>query len=168
MLTPAISGHTLRDLRRLVESEELGESFFHAAATHASQDHHVEAWTALHQLEVQTNQGVRLFIEHSGIKLASSHRLAGAAGTVGGSGLPFLPWHMQVRSVRLATHRYLPAFRRLARDFETSEYRTFFNYVVNHELAIIDFTERAAASNRAPLDAAHRLLDTPIPLPDIT
>ena len=103
MLTPGIPGHVLTDLRRIVESEELGESFFRAAANRAREEGHAEAWHALHRLEVQTNCGVRLFIEHTGTQLATTHRLAEAAGTLGGAALNHLPWRMQLDSVRLAT-----------------------------------------------------------------
>jgi hypothetical protein len=166
MLTPGIPGHVLTDLRRIVESEELGESFFRAAANRAREEGHAEAWHALHRLEVQTNCGVRLFIEHTGTQLATTHRLAEAAGTLGGAALNHLPWRMQLDSVRLATRRYLPAFQRLAAAFERSDHQPFFDYAVNHELAIISFTGRALSSQRAPLDDVHRLLDTPMPLPD--
>lgn len=158
--------HVLADVRRLVESEELGESFFRAAANHAREERHVQAWDALHRLEIQTNHGVRRFIDHTGIGLSATQRLAQTAGAIGGSTMPHLPWQMQLKSVRLATRRYLPAFQRLATAFESSEYQVFFDYVVNHELAIIDFTGRALSAQRAPLDAVHRLLDTPVPLPD--
>lgn len=153
------------DLRRLVESEELGESFFSAAADRAHRNRDAEAWQALHRLEVQTNRGIKRFVEHHGIELATTNRRAETAGAFAGSALVYLPWPVQLQSVRVATHRYLPAFQRLSAAFTNSQYQPFFEYVVQHELAIIDFTRRALDSSRAALNAVQDLLDHPVPIP---
>ncbi|GAC66920.1 hypothetical protein [Gordonia soli] len=154
------------DLRRLIESEELGESFFGAAAARSQDEARVKAWDALHRLEFQTNIGVRRFVETVGAGVTTTNRLAETAGTVGGTAMLLLPWRAQMTSVRLGTHRYLPAFRRLAAGFAGTEHQEFFDYVVAHELAIIDFTERTLFDERSPLDAVHRLLDRPVPQND--
>ena len=121
----------------------------------------------LPHMDTVRNSNRRLFpSRRSREQLATTHRLAEAAGTLGGAALNHLPWRMQLDSVRLATRRYLPAFQRLAAAFERSDHQPFFDYAVNHELAIISFTGRALSSQRAPLDDVHRLLDTPMPLPD--
>lgn len=166
MLMPEIPRHVLADLRRLVESEELGEELAATAADHAREERHADAWHAIHRLEVQTNRGVQQFIERTGIQLSTTNRVAEAVGALSGTALTRLPWHIQLNAVRLGTRRYLPAFRRLATAFESSRYQSFFDYVVDHERAIISFTERALTSYRAPLDDLHRLLDRPVPLPD--
>lgn len=158
-LPPAIA----RDLARLVESEELGTSVFGAAARVTRSDRHRRSWNALRDLEIQTNAGVADFIARSGLELKPTNTLARAAGSTGGAGLQLLPYGLQLRAVRLPADRYLPAFHRLARYYEGTEEAAFFDYVVQHELAIIEFTGKALADARGPLDPVLRLLDRGVP-----
>lgn len=163
--TSRAPSRTMRDLHRLVESEELGESLFGAMAEQSDSEKRSQAWELLRRLETQTKCGVQDFIERADLRLSGTHRPARIAGTLGGRALPQLPWRLQLDAVRLGTHRYLPAFRRLAYAYQSSSYSPFFDYVVNHELAIITFTEQATSDGRG-LDDVKRLLDTEVPLPD--
>ncbi len=151
------------DLHRLVESEDLGTSFFAAAADHASSTHHRDAWHALHELEVRTQAGVTAFLERTHPRLPVTNAVADTLGRIGGSGLPLLPYGLQMRTVRETTTRYLPAFHRLASYYENTVEAPFFDYVVRHELAIIEFTSHALADAPAALDPVLRLLDQPVP-----
>ena len=164
--TSRAPSRTMRDLHRLVESEVLGESLFRVMAKQSDSQKRSQAWELLRRLETQTKCGVQQFIERADLPLSGTNRPANIAGTLGGRSLPHLPWRFQLDAVRLATHRYLPAFRRLANAYQSSSYSPFFDYVVNHELAMITFTEQASTSNALCLDDVKRLLDKPVPLPD--
>ncbi|MEV0295323.1 hypothetical protein [Nocardia sp. NPDC050710] len=151
------------DLHRLVESEELGSSFFAAAADRAKSTRHRDAWQALCELEIRTQAGVTAFLERAQPHIPPSNTVADTVGRIGGSGLPLLPYGLQLRAVRETTTRYLPAFHRLASYYENTSEAAFFDYVVRHELAIIEFTSHALADAPAALDPVLRLLDQPVP-----
>jgi hypothetical protein len=147
------------DLRRLVESEALGAALFEAAAGHARTAERKRSWIALRDLEIQTKAAVARFIERSGLEVVATHRIAEIAGTTAGTGLVLLPYRHQLRAVRTGTARYLPAFRRLAEHYHRTQEAPFFDYVVRHELAIIEFTTNAIAVAGSALDPVNRLLD---------
>jgi hypothetical protein len=165
-MTPPAHAIT-RDVARLVESEELGTSLFRAAAGRARSEHARHAWTTLHELEKQTNAGVAAFLTRAGLDVKPTNTVAEAAGSAGGTALHLLPYHLQLNAVRLGTHRYLPAFRRLAHHYQDTTEAPFFDYVVQHELAIIAFTSSTLAGSASALDPVERLLDHAVPgLPD--
>ncbi|MEV6060983.1 hypothetical protein AB0L62_13375 [Nocardia asteroides] len=151
------------DLHRLVESEDLGSSFFAAAADHASTSRRRTAWQALHELETRTQAGVSAFLDRTQLAIPSTNAVADTVGRIGGSGLHLLPYGLQLRAVRETTTRYLPAFHRLARHYDNTAEAAFFDYVVRHELAIIEFTSHALADAPASVDPVLRLLDHPVP-----
>jgi hypothetical protein len=151
------------DLNRLVESEEFGFSLFETAAKLTRSDRTQAAWSALRELEKQTNAGVAAFIARSGLALEPTNAVARAVGSSGGTGMQLLPYRLQLRTFGLVSKRYLPAFHRLARHYEGTEEAAFFNYVLRHELAIIEFASNALADARAPLDPVLRLLDAGVP-----
>jgi hypothetical protein len=166
-LTPGqLPRSVLRDLRRLVESEDLGESLFAAAARLSVSDKAREQWRALEHLETQTKLGVRRFLDRSGLPVTPVNRLATGAGTVGGAGLHVIPEGARLAVIRLGTRRYLPAFERLAAFYQRTDEAPFFDYVVEHERAIITFTELALAHDRNALDRVMRLLERGAPTPE--
>ncbi|WKG12422.1 hypothetical protein QX204_13515 [Nocardia sp. PE-7] len=95
------------DLRRLVESEDLGSSFFAAAADHTSSSRRRTTWQALHELEIRTQTGVSAFLERAHLAIPSSNAMADTVGRIGGSGLHLLPYGLQLRAVRETTTRSL-------------------------------------------------------------
>ncbi len=152
-----------RDLARLIESEALGESMFATSARLSVTEQERRTWGALRDLEVQTNAGVHRFLERAEIPLTATHRLASAAGVSGAAGLRLAPSRLRLKVVRQGTKRYLPAFHRLAEHYAGTDEARFFDYVVQHELAIIAFTAKALAAERSALDPVLRLLDEPVP-----
>lgn len=154
-----------RDLTRLIESEALGASMFATAARLTREPSRQRGWELLHELEVRTDAGVTAFLRRHELTppAALSTGLAGAAGSVGAHGLRWAPYAVQLDTVRLGTRRYLPAFRRLAEHFRGTDEAAFFDYVVRHELAIIDFTTTALTGARGALDPVQRLLDGDVP-----
>ena len=152
-----------RDLARLVESEALGEAFFATAAHLSISEQERRAWSALRDLEVQTNAGVGSFIERAELPGSAKNRVASVAGFSGSTGLRIVPFSTRLKVIRHGTKRYLPAFQRLAEHFAGTEHATFFDYVVQHELAIISFTSDALAEQRNALEPVLRLLDEPVP-----
>lgn len=152
-----------RDLVRLVESEELGEASFATAAKVTTDDSRRAQLVALYQLEVQTKRGVRNFIERCELDLNTANAIAAGVGLAGGAFLHLMPEPIQLASLKLVSKRYLPAFRRLNDYYLGTEHWPFFDYVVAHELAIIDFAEMARFHNGCALDAVNRLLDMGIP-----
>jgi hypothetical protein len=65
---------------------------------------------------------------------------------------------MQMRFVAGGTRRYLPVFRRLATRFAGSDSSDFFDYVVAHELAIVEFTRRELDHRDDSLQPVRELL----------
>ncbi|MGV9408877.1 hypothetical protein ACWDOP_03095 [Nocardia sp. NPDC003693] len=163
MSNPVIDPIVRADLRRLVESEELGASMFGTAERLATDDAQRRAWNALHELEIRTNAGVGAFLDRTGLAIAHANSLASAAGTAGAVGLRVLPYGIQLRAVREGTTRYLPAFHRLAAHYAGSPEAAFFDYVLRHELAIIEFSSNALAHAPGALDPVLRLLDSEVP-----
>ena len=151
------------DLNRLVESEEFGTSVFETAAKLTRSDRTQGAWSALRDLEKQTNAGVAAFVARSGLALKPTNAVARAAGSSSGTGMQLLPYRLQLRTFGWVSKRYLPVFHRLARHYVGTEEAAFFDYVVQHELAIIEFASNALADARGPLDSVLRLLDGGVP-----
>ncbi len=160
---PPLPTHVARDLARLVESEALGEAFFATAAHLSINEQERRAWSALRDLEVQTNAGVGSFIERAELPGSARNRVASAAGFSGSTGLRLVPFSTRLKVIRQGTKRYLPAFQRLAEHYAGTEDAAFFDYVVQHELAIISFTTDALAAQRNALEPVLRLLDEPVP-----
>ena len=152
-----------RDLHRLVESESLGMAFFGAAAKRAKDDAHRAAWSTLCELEVRTNDGVQAFLTRAAVDLAPTRTLAATVGATAGLGIRVLPDALSWRLLRQGASRYLPAFKRLAHHYAGTSEQAFFDYVVQHELAIIDAAEHAEHGDIRGLEAVHRLLDAPVP-----
>lgn len=155
--------HVARDLARLIESEALGEAFFATAAQHSDSEPEHRAWTALRDLETRTMAGVSSFVQRAELPRSAENRLASTAGSSGASGLRLVSFENQLKVIRYGTKRYLPAFLRLAEHYRRSDDARFFDYVVQHELAIISFTTRALAAESDALDPVLRLLDEPVP-----
>lgn len=160
---PPLPTQVTRDLARLVESEALGVAFFATAAHLSITEQERRAWGALRDLEVQTNAGVSSFVERAELPGGARNRIASTAGFSGGTGLRLVPFSTRLKVIRHGTKRYLPAFQRLAEHYTGTEDAMFFNYVVQHELAIISFTTKALAAERNALDPVLRLLDEPVP-----
>lgn len=154
--------HVLRDLSRLVESEYLGESLFATAAQLSTSEQARTQWRTLAYLETQTKDALHRFLDQYPA-VAPINRLATGAGAVGAVGLRTLPERSRLTAIRLGTRRYLPAFERLAAHFQRTQYTPFFDYVVQHEHAIISFTELALAHDRNALDPVMRLLERGAP-----
>lgn len=138
-----IERQVLRDTARLVESEELGMSFFAAMARSARSATAREPWEALYELEAQTNRAVTAYISRSGLSLNPTHSVACVAGAAGGTGMTLLSDPLKCAVLKQSTRRYLPAFRRLSEHFVETDEGGFFRYVLDHELAIIDFAEKS-------------------------
>ena len=155
--------HVTRDLARLVESEALGEAMFATSAHLSFSDQERRGWSALRDLEIQTNAGVSGFLERAELPGSASNRLASTAGVSGATALRVLPFGTRLKMIRLGTKRYLPAFLRLAEHYAGTEEAEFFDYVVQHELAIISFTTEALSQKRNALDPVLRLLDEQVP-----
>ncbi len=160
---PPLPTQVTRDLARLIESEALGVAFFATAAHLSITEQERRAWGALRDLEIQTNAGVGSFVERAELRGGAGNRVASAAGFAGGTGLRLVPFSSCLKVIRRGTNRYLPAFQRLAEHYTGTEDARFFNYVVQHELAIISFTSGALAAERNALDPVLRLLDEPVP-----
>lgn len=150
------------DVRRLVESEELGEAYFGTAARLARSEEQRRCWAALRDLEIRTNRAVARFVDRAELVVASTNRAARAAGTSAGAGGLLIPDAIHLRLLKAGTRRYLPAFRRLADYYRGTDNASFFDYVVNHELAIIAYAEGALRGDRNALDPVLRLLDQPL------
>lgn len=163
MPNPPLPTPVTRDLARLIESEALGVAFFTTAAHLSVTERERRAWGALRDLEIQTNAGVRRFVERAELPGAARNRIASTAGVSGGSGLRLVPFSTSLKVIRHGTKRYLPAFQRLAEHYTGTDEAEFFDYVVRHELAIISFTTRALSAERNALDPVLRLLDEPVP-----
>jgi hypothetical protein len=160
---PPLPTQVTRDLARLIESEALGVAFFATAAHLSVTEQERRAWGALRDLEIQTNAGVSSFVERAELLGGAKNRIASTAGFSGATGLRLVPFSTRLKVIRQGTKRYLPAFQRLAEHYTGTDDAMFFNYVVQHELAIISFTTRALAAERNALDPVLRLLDEPVP-----
>jgi len=114
MQHPPLPTRVTRDLARLVESEALGEAFFATAAYLSFSEQERRAWSALRDLEVQTNAGVGSFFERAELPGSAKNRVASAAGFSGSTGLRLVPFSTRLKVIRQGTKRYLPAFQRLA------------------------------------------------------
>lgn len=153
-----IDGQVVRDTARLVESEELGVSFFGAMARSARSAAAREPWDALYELEAQTNRAVTSYISRSGSALDPTDPVACVAGAAGGTGMTLLSDPLKYLVLKQSTRRYLPAFRRLSEHFVGTDEGGFFRYVLDHELAIIDFAEKARDHRDDALDQVTALL----------
>ncbi len=163
MPKPPLPTHIKRDLARLIESEALGVAFFATAAHLSLTEQERRAWGALRDLEIQTNAGVSSFVHRAELPGGAGNRIASTAGFSGATGLRLVPFTTRLKVIRQGTNRYLPAFQRLAEHYAGTEDARFFDYVVQHELAIISFTTSALAAERSALDPVLRLLDEPVP-----
>jgi hypothetical protein len=106
---------------------------------------------------------VRSFVERAELPRSAENRVAATAGSSGATGLRLVSFSSRLKVIRYGTKRYLPAFLRLAEHYRRTDDARFFDYVVQHELAIISFTSRALAAESGALDPVLRLLDEPVP-----
>jgi hypothetical protein len=113
----------------------------------------------LRDLEIRTNCAVGRFIERAALDLRPSNLAARASGTAAGAGGLLLPDAVHLRLLKRGTGRYLPAFRRLADHYRRTDNAAFFTYVVDHELAIIAYTQGALRRDRHAIDYVRRVLD---------
>lgn len=160
-LTPA---QLRRDLRRLVDSEEGGIALFTAAERVSQSEKSREAWHAMGELEIHTNDAVSRFLAMADIPVSPVSTPARIAGTVGGVVLPVVPSAVLGAVFRQGTKLFLPAFRRLAGHYRGTDYGEFFDYVVAHELALVDYATGAQRKDPNALDSVNRLLDAGVPL----
>jgi hypothetical protein len=150
-----------RDLMVLVQSEVFGERTAAAAARVARPGPRRDTWEALRELEHQTGGLVGELV--AGVQLGRrASEVADLAGRVvsgpAGLGLGALPWRAQLVVTAHTTRPYLAAFQRLSRFFARPGERTFFDYVVDHELAIAELARRQLAGREDALAPVTALL----------
>lgn len=127
-----------KDLKITLTSEVYGEASFRSAFYISSGVKKLKA-KALWQLEIQTKARVMDYFER--------HNLAkpnffwpSLKGTVLGLTFPLLPWKIVLKIILKETEGYLQVFQHLAQQASTEE-QDFFNYLVDHEVAIRRFAE---------------------------
>lgn len=145
------------DLKTTLSSEAYGEASFRSAFYISSGVKKRKA-EALWQLEIQTKAQVEDYFER--------HNLAKPRffwpvfkGTVLGLTFPILPWKIVLKIILKETEGYLQVFQHLAQQ-ATAEEQGFFNYLVDHEVAIRRFAELELDNKPdAALEAITGLLD---------
>lgn len=150
-----------RDLMILIQSEAFGERTFAVAARASPAGPRRESWEALHELERQTGDLVRDLVAGAqlGGRASAVADLAGRASAApAGAALCALPWRAQLTVTAQGTRPYLAAFQRLGRTFARPGQRTFFDYVVDHELAIAELARRRLAGRPDALEPVTALL----------
>jgi len=147
-----------KDLDLSVDSEVLGEALFGTAARIVRSHERREKWSALAALEAQTMKRLDEYLSASA-QSGSAGAAARFRGQAMGVMFALLPWRAAMKALGDGTARYLAAFRRLETGAQSELDRSFFEYLVAHEVAIRDFAQaELSGASEGSLAPIHALL----------
>lgn len=141
------------DLYKIYQSEVMGEALFSAAATLAWDSARKQKWRSLAALEAQTKQR---YLEH----VSGTPRFPYASklsGYLFGLFFVAIPWTLAMQFLRDGTAPFMEVFVRL-RKHASDQDKDFYQYVVAHEEAIVDFAERELAGDSSSLVSVNELI----------
>jgi hypothetical protein len=148
----------IRSVRVLVGSEVGGVQAAAFAERHARNAAERAIWAALHELELQTRDGVYEQLGDAAARFTTAERVANTVGTANGASVTLLPHQLQMRPLVVATKPFIPHFRKLDQHFADSPRAAFFHYVLAHELAIAELGRRVLTHDEDPLAPVEALL----------
>ena len=143
------------DLYEIYKSEVTGETLFStiAALTFSIKK---EKWSTLASLETQTKSRYLAFVQDSDERPRFPFG-AKVMGYVFGVIFALLPWPTAMRALKSGTPALIKTFSRL-RDNSEEEDRDFFDYVLQHEVAISEFARLEIEGSDNSMAAINRLL----------
>jgi hypothetical protein len=143
------------DLNLVLSSETVGEHLFGTAEKLTRRQDRSKKWRRLAELEAETLKRFERFLSEQGAH-ARPPRLPRLQAWVFGSAFGLLPWRLAMHLLEKGTGPFLEAFQRLQREVGDTDL-AFFQHLVAHEQAIIEFTRRERdgkeADSLAPVDA---------------
>lgn len=146
-----------KDLDRLYESEVLGELTFSIAEALTLSRPKREKWKVLRALEATTKGKLLALVAASGERV-QCRAIVRLQAVLAGIGLAIFPWRLSMSLIEMSTGPFLRVFERLERGANT-ETSDFFTFVVQHELAIVEFAQRErSGSSETSLARASALL----------
>jgi hypothetical protein len=148
----------IRSVRVLVGSEVGGVAAAAFAERHARNAAERAIWGALHELELQTRDGIYEQLGDAAVRFTTAERVANTVGTANGAAVTVLPHRWQMRSLVVATKPFIPHFRKLDQHFADGPRAAFFHYVLAHELAIAELGRRVLTHDEDPLAPVEALL----------
>jgi hypothetical protein len=154
-------------LQEFYSGEVLGEALYSALFVLAAGDDERLKMATLLQLETETKAWLRPHLLAAGLSIAeeTSDRDRGAAfaGYFGS-----LPWSERLGGLRaLVLDQVVPRYRALAQEAQqrgAGGEEELCRYMIDHELAQVDFIERELAGEANPLAPLERLLRYPLAL----
>ncbi len=145
------------DLLIAIQSEAYGEASFRSAHWLSCGSKKAKA-QALWQLEHQTKGRVTNYFKHHNLAVPNL-TLASLKGRVIGLIFPVFPWRWVMKILLSETAPYLTVFKRLQAG-ACAQDRAFFDYLVDHEMALQKFAQLELDGRQAEaLEAITALLD---------
>ena len=133
-----------KDLIITLESEAYGEASFRSAY-YVSTGAKKRKAEALWQLEIQTKSRVLEYFEHNQLPIPSL-KVALVKGSILGLIFPIFPWRLVMKIILQETEMFLEVFHRLEAQASEQD-KSFFKYLVDHEVAIRRFAEQELENN---------------------
>lgn len=132
------------DLKIVLESEVLGETAFRLSYYLTFNPRRKQLMKALWALEAQTKNRLLAYFDKEGYQVP---RTTGAwlKGLLYGLITPALPWSVTISATLKETDHFLAVFKRLLAS-APEEDKAFFQYVVDHEVAIKRYAELESES----------------------
>jgi len=144
-----------KDLYGIYKSEVMGEALFSTAAL-LSRGERRGKWRALAALETQTRE--RYLAYESGRGQCPAYPVSSrVGGYLFGLLFALCPWRTAMSMLKAGTPAFIEQFQRLV-DHAPPEDAPFFDYVLQHELAITRFAEHEMAGKGDTLADVERLL----------
>jgi len=129
-----------RDLKEIYKSEVTGEALFSTAAALSLSLDKKRKWQQLARLETQTRERYLSYVRSTDEE-ARYPVVAKISGYLFGVVFALMPWRAAMEMLSAGTPPLIEVFCRLARNANEND-QPFFQYVVQHELAIADFARR--------------------------
>lgn len=155
----------VKDVGMVIMSESAGMQLFAVPERLARKSSEKNMWAALHELETQTHSAVFEMLGDEAHRFIPRDKVAAASGVAAGMGLAALPRRLRFYALAEGTRVFVPRFQKLANHFNGTQWGPFFQYVLEHELAIADMSRRALAHDLAFLAPIENLLGQ---IPEIT
>jgi len=144
------------DLHHIHQSEVYGANVFKVASLLALSSDRKAKWRLLYQLEIQTLERFRTYLEDSG-RVDHYPYLWSIKGYLEGLALALMPWPIAMRILARETQSFVAIWQRLKLNACEDE-RPFFDYVYAHEKAIEAFAKREIESGKNSVEAIRSLL----------
>ncbi|MDH2634313.1 hypothetical protein QDS01_05105 [Acinetobacter nosocomialis] len=126
-----------KDLNIALESEVFGKILFLTAAQHAKTTEQQYKWKILAQLESQTLDRFKLYLQQQGLTATIRPHIKLQA-KISGLTMAKLPWKLAMQLLKYGTNPFIKVFKRMKNQADEPD-QIFVEYLLKHEYALAEF-----------------------------